>query len=141
MGPEHIMHWFEHGDMELTTAQHIFETQYPKPLNIICYLCQQSAEKYLKGYLIYHIGDEAPHTHSLTKLCALCAQWNTLFDEIHNLCNALNPYGVQPRYPDEIEIDDRLTKIALLNATEIKKFAPLQNLQNQLQEERSNENQ
>ena len=96
MEHEHVLHWFEHGDMELTTAQHIYDTQHPKPLNI------------------------------------LCAQWNISFDEIISKCNALNPYGVQLRYPDEIEIDERLTKRALQNAAEIKDFLPLQKLRRSL---------
>ena len=46
-----------------------------------------------------------------------------------------NPYGVQPRYPDEIEIDEWLTKLALRNAAEIKAFAPLQEARKVLEEE------
>ena len=46
--------------------------------------------------------------------------------------STLNPYGVQPRYPDEIEIDERITKLALRNAAEIKGFAPLQELRTAL---------
>jgi len=134
MEHDYVLHWFEQGDMDFATAKHAFETQRPQPLNIICYLCQQSAEKYLKGYLIYRTGEEAPRIHSLTKLCALCSQWNVSFDEIKSECNALNPYGVQPRYPDEIEIDERLTKLALGNAAEIKAFAPLQELRMELEE-------
>ena len=88
MERDYVLHWFAQGDMELATAEHAFETQRPQPLNIICYLCQQSAEKYLKGYYIYQSGAEAPRIHSLTKLCALCSQWNPLFDEIKSKCNA-----------------------------------------------------
>jgi len=138
---DHILRWFEHGDMELATAHHTFETQHPKPLNIICYLCQQSAEKYFKGYLIYHTEEEAPHIHNLTKLRAMCSQRDRRFDKIAGQCNYLNPYAVQPRYPDEIEIDERLTKIALRSADEIKAFEPLQQTRSKLQEELSDENQ
>jgi len=36
--------------MDLGTAEYL-QNMSPLPLEIICYHCQQSAEKYLKGYL------------------------------------------------------------------------------------------
>jgi HEPN domain-containing protein len=27
---------------------------HPTPVEVICYHCQQSAEKYLKGYIVLH---------------------------------------------------------------------------------------
>ena len=42
------------------------------------------------------------------------------------------------RYPDEIELDDALTKKALDFAREIKDFAPLQELREQLNQKETN---
>jgi len=134
MDSKHVLEWFRFGDMDLDVAE-VLSAQRPQHLEIICYHCQQAAEKYLKGYLIYQTGEEAPRIHNLTRLCALCSQWNILFDEIKSECNALNPYGIQPKYPDEIDIDERLTKIALRNAAEIQAFAPLQEVRKELEEE------
>ena len=43
-------------------------------------------------------------------------------------------YGVQPRYPDEIYIDEGLMRRALDFANQIKAFAPLQELRKNLEE-------
>lgn len=40
---------------------------------ISCYHCQQSAEKYLKGYLVLY-GKNPPRTHDLDELCKLFHQ-------------------------------------------------------------------
>lgn len=32
----------------------MYETYYPKPLEIICYHCQQSAEKAIKAIIMYY---------------------------------------------------------------------------------------
>ena len=37
---------------------------HPRPIEIICYHCEQSAEKYLKGYLI-KAGNKIERTHDL----------------------------------------------------------------------------
>jgi len=38
--------------MDLNTAEYL-KNMKPLPIEIICYHCQQSAEKYLKGYLVF----------------------------------------------------------------------------------------
>jgi len=45
--------WQRLGEMDLSSAEHLL-TMKPVPVEIICYLSQQSAEKYLKGYLVLH---------------------------------------------------------------------------------------
>lgn len=48
MLPE-VKEWLEFAKMDLDAAKHLNDTFYPKPLQIICYHCQQSAEKALKA--------------------------------------------------------------------------------------------
>ena len=40
--------WLDMADMDLGVAKYLMENYYPKPLEIICYHCQQAAEKPLK---------------------------------------------------------------------------------------------
>lgn len=47
MDKEIIVEWFRFANMDLTTAKFNFENMHPAPLEIICYHCQQAAEKYL----------------------------------------------------------------------------------------------
>ena len=106
--------WLIFAKRDLDTAMHLINTMYPKPLEIICYHCQQSAEKVLKGYLILH-ETMPPRTHDLLLLCEMCAQKNNDFNDIVNNCSLITMYGVQSRYPFEIEI----TEIEAEKATQI----------------------
>ena len=42
--------WFMFATNDLKSAEFLLNMK-PLPLEIICYHCQQSAEKYLKGYI------------------------------------------------------------------------------------------
>lgn len=42
---QEMQKWFEMAVTDLGVAKHLNETYYPKPLEIICYHCQQAAEK------------------------------------------------------------------------------------------------
>jgi len=44
--------WLKYAKSDLITAQHMFEDVNPKETEIVCYHCQQCAEKALKGYCI-----------------------------------------------------------------------------------------
>ena len=71
--------------------------------------------------------------HDLDQLCAMCSSFDAKFDELAKMCNALNIYGVQPRYPDEIYVDEGLVQIALQFAKDIKDFEPLANIRCELE--------
>jgi len=47
--------WFNFADSDLNVAKYLMNMN-PKPSNIICYHCQQSAEKYLKGFIALNGG-------------------------------------------------------------------------------------
>ncbi|WP_230869408.1 HEPN domain-containing protein [Iocasia frigidifontis] len=47
--------WFELADYDLQSAVFLLKMK-PKPLEIMAYHCQQSVEKYLKGFLAFHGG-------------------------------------------------------------------------------------
>lgn len=49
-----VNEWIQFSDMDYNTAIFLFDTMRPKPLEIICYHCQQAAEKLLKGLLIFN---------------------------------------------------------------------------------------
>jgi HEPN domain-containing protein len=61
-----VREWFEFASNDLKVAAHLFESMHKKPLEIICYHCQQAVEKVMKGYLIYN-DVEPPYVHDLTK--------------------------------------------------------------------------
>jgi len=133
MGNNNVMGWFHFADTDLALAEHAC-LMHPRPLEIICYHCQQAAEKYLKGYLV-HKGIRPPKTHELDLLCNMCLEFDSRFDEIFDKCEMLSDYGVQPRYPNEMEIFEHHMQKALTCAQQIKAFAPLQELRAELEQE------
>ena len=40
-----LKEWMEFAEMDFLTAKHLYEHMYPKPLEIICYHCQQNNRK------------------------------------------------------------------------------------------------
>ncbi|SHH84037.1 HEPN domain-containing protein [Caloranaerobacter azorensis DSM 13643] len=112
--------WFDFADNDLDSAKFLLQ-MYPIPLEIICYHCQQSAEKYLKGYIALN-GDNIIKTHDLTLLNKICMKFDKDFQEIEDDCIELVDYGVQVRYPFRIELEEQDMKKALESAERIKNF-------------------
>ena len=113
--------WIKFADMDLTTARHLHETMNPVPLEIVCYHCQQSAEKTIKAFLIYS-GAKPLKTHDLELLRFECEEFDKSFAEIANECVRLNDYSSQPRYPMEIEVTDGDAVQALQDSQRITGF-------------------
>jgi HEPN domain-containing protein len=116
--------WFRIADMDLREA-HRMMSHWPLPIELICYYCQQSAEKYMKAYLISGGLEEPPHIRSLMTLKELCEMKDKDFAEIKTACKKLNKYSVATRYPDEWDITERDAEEALKYAEEIKLFEPI----------------
>jgi HEPN domain-containing protein len=113
--------WLGYAQNDLIVARHSFEDLYPKQTEISCYHCQQCAEKALKSFLILNDTDP-PKTHNLEELCGLCISTVNDFSTIQNICLQLNPYGVVTRYPNELAIDELITKAAIERAQTILDF-------------------
>lgn len=121
-----VKEWLDFANRDISSARYLLGMN-PVPLEIICYHCEQAAEKALKGYLI-HQDFEPLRTHDLRLLCKMCADIDKTFDTISQSCVKLTPYGVQPRYPFEIEILDSDMQKAVVDADYVMNFV-LQKLQ------------
>ncbi|MFO7928957.1 MAG: HEPN domain-containing protein [Candidatus Humimicrobiaceae bacterium] len=117
---EEAQEWQKLADMDLSTAVYLTD-MHPPPIEIICYHCQQSAEKYLKGYLVF-CGTVPPRVHDLDELCKLCLKYSSVFKNIADQCSDLTAYGVQPRYPMEIILEIEDMQKALDSAKTVKGF-------------------
>ena len=122
MDNEYVAEWFQYADRDLATAEHLSSNMYPQPLEIICFHCQQAVEKYLKGYLIFRGLAEPPKIHNLFILGDMCKEHDGRFCEVERACNALNRYGVQPRYPNELKVTEYDMQKALEHARQIRDF-------------------
>jgi len=125
MDINYVLEWFKFANRDLAVAEHLQKTMHPQPLEVICYQCQQAAEKYLKGYLIYKGVSEPPKIHDLIKLLNMCLKFDEAFKSIYMQCEFLNRFSVLPRYPEELEIYEGLMERAVKYANEIKSFSPL----------------
>ena len=139
MDCEIILNWFRFGDMDLAVATNSEKTMNPKPLEIICFHCQQAIEKYLKGYLIFQSGEAPLKTHNLVELCALCQEYDEAFGNLKAVCAMLTMYAVQTRYPDGIELEESDMIHAVLSTIATKYFPPLAELREKLGLEDANE--
>ena len=118
---EELKQWIDLPANNLKTAEHIAETMYPVPDEIVCNLCQQAAEKYLKCFLFYK-GIEYPRIHDLPKLLKLCIDISDDFTAFIKKCGFLNKYGIMPKYPNDLQIIDDDVKMSIKFAKEIQEF-------------------
>lgn len=117
---QEIREWYDMAVVDLGVAKHLEKTYYPKPLEIICYHCQQAAEKAIKA-LILHLGTEGgmPKLHDLSFLLNQIKNKVTIEDKYYDCADTLTPYGVSIRYPNELFLEERHAKEALECADEI----------------------
>lgn len=106
--------WFNIADLDLSAAEFL-QKMNPIPVEIICYHCQQSAEKYLKGFLALN-GEEVKRTHDLIQLNKACQKYDDSFKTIQEECLMLTDYGVHLRYPFPMDILESDMVIAIKNA-------------------------
>jgi HEPN domain-containing protein len=112
--------WFEIAKLDFESAKYL-QSMQPVPLEIICYHCQQTAEKYLKGFLAYY-GKEVTKTHDLVLLNKLCQDIDAEFEKIAEDALLLTDYGVNIRYPYPLELNEEDMQLALKNAGNVKSF-------------------
>ena len=118
---EILQQWLNKGKEELRVAKYISTMQYPTPDETICYLCQQSAEKYLKSF-IFSNDIEPEKTHDLKLLLEECIKFNAEFSVLLTKATILTDYAVLPRYPNELQITEEDMKNALSYAKAIEAF-------------------
>ena len=96
-----VSEWLNFAQRDYDVALHLSKTFYPMPVENICYNCQQSAEKAMKGILILHSGDY-PRTHDIESLHDLCEQAGTDFGISPSMTRTLTRFATKSRYPDEV---------------------------------------
>lgn len=107
---------FEFAKLNLETEECIFYAH-------ICFHFQQSAEKYLKAYIVYK-GLDFRKIHDLTQLLKICINDEASFDKLGEECNFLTDFYIESRYPVHIDfsISKDEAKKAFGYANNIKKF-------------------
>ncbi|MGN0355174.1 MAG: HEPN domain-containing protein [Muricoprocola sp.] len=116
--------WLEFAKTDLGVAKHLDECYYPKPLEIICYHCQQAAEKAIKAIII-SCGAQGgmPKKHNLSFLLEQLKNMVDIPEKYYDYSDALTPYGIAVRYPSELYIEEHHVQDALGYASEILEWA------------------
>ncbi len=112
--------WLDYAERDLATARFLRKMK-PQPSEIICFHCQQAAEKALKAYLALHKKD-IPRIHDLTVLNRSCAEIDDTINELYSSCEHLNDFSVQIRYPTDHELSEKDIPEALRNAGKVLNF-------------------
>ena len=115
-----VNEWLNIAEMDIASAKFL-QNMHPLPIEIICYHCQQSAEKYLKGFLAFE-ENEVLKTHDLLVLNNLCQKYDKDFLSINEECLRLTDYGVNIRYPYPMDLNKSDMEIALKDSQKIKAF-------------------
>ena len=112
--------WLEFARTDLGVAEHLNAKYHPKPLEIICYHCQQSVEKALKALIVaFDVPGGVPKKHNLPFLLAQVKNYVKVPLRCIDGAEALSPYGVAIRYPSEFSVEECHAREALSFAREI----------------------
>ena len=110
--------WFDIAETDLSSAEFL-QNMRPVPIEIICYHCQQCAEKYLKGYLSFN-GEKISKSHDLPLLNKLCLQYDKDFKKIQEYCLNLTDYSINVRCPFHLDLEKSDMIIAIKHAQKVK---------------------
>ena len=128
-----VKEWMIIADDDFDSAKILNESER-KHREVICYLCVQATEKYLKGYLMYN--NIIPQkTHNLVLLNDKCIEIDNSFDEIKIECGFLNRYVNEVRYPYRIEVYEKDVIYAIQSVEKIKSLAALQKIREEITKE------
>ncbi len=119
-----VQDWMDFAEMDWKVAKHLYEQFYPKPLEIICYHCQQAAEKIVKA-LIVNKGTQGglPRSHDISFLLNQISNMYEIPEKFYDYGDTLSQYGVVSRYPHELFLEDRNAEKALQYTAEMMEWA------------------
>ena len=93
-----IERWIEKAERDLLTARTILREE-PRLTDVVCYHCQQCAEKSLKAFLV-QIDMHVEKTHYLRRLLTLCVEKDGAYADLDPAATSLSDYATV-RYPDD----------------------------------------
>jgi HEPN domain-containing protein len=91
--------WFEKAEEDRKSIEAILKENGAP--STACFLSQQMAEKYLKGFLIYK-GEKIPKIHDLIKIFHLIKKIDVAINKLKEDVSLLNRYYITTRYPADV---------------------------------------
>ena len=78
--------WIQKAESDLTIVEKDIITDSPVT-DVLCFHCQQAAEKYLKAYIVYR--NQIPErTHLIERLLNICANFDPEFEKLSEIGRA-----------------------------------------------------
>lgn len=116
--------WLDMAEMDYGAAKHLYDTYHPMPIEIICYHCQQAAEKAVKALILSEgFSGDVPRKHDISFLLGQLKGSIEIDERYYDYADTLTPYGVAVRYPSELHLEVRHAKTALQYARELLDWA------------------
>ena len=94
--------WLSRANDDELSARDILNDREGAP-STVCFLSQQIAEKYLKGYLVY-ANQKFPKIHALDVLVKLCQKIDKSFGSLKKEAEYLTEFYITTRYPGDFPI-------------------------------------
>lgn len=121
---EDARQWLDFAETDHEVAVFLYERHSPRPLEIICYHCQQAAEKAIKAlYIALELPGGLPRKLDLTFLLNQMRGSIDIDPALRRKADTLSIYGVAARYPAEIPVDDDRTLQAIQYARAVVDWA------------------
>ena len=114
--------WIANAEQDFKTVEILLQSNEGPP-GLICFHCQQSAEKYIKAFLVER-NIEFPRTHDLLILIeGYLLPINGAFRQIIPVATDITDFATSTRYPDsEEDLDIFVARDAYKAMIEIKAF-------------------
>jgi|SRR5262245_7737505 len=89
--------WVRKAEEDVEAAR-LLAGHHPPLRDVVCFHCQQAAEKYLKALLL-ELGFIFPRTHNLERLLDLLVPYTPPLNRFRRRLAALSPFGAEFRDP------------------------------------------
>ena len=89
--------WIKKAEADFRGAKHLARTK-PPVHDLVCFHCQQTAEKYLKA-LLEELGIAIAKTHELERLLTVVSSHFPTLRSVWRGLRFLTPFAVDARYP------------------------------------------
>ena len=99
---ESVQQWRTQAQSDWSTVEILLDSKQC-PAEVVCFHCQQFAEKLLKGFLTLN-NIEAPRTHDLRRLIQLAEPYAEDLSGLADLSDRLTVHGVETRYPGDWQV-------------------------------------
>ncbi|MDZ7672472.1 MAG: HEPN domain-containing protein [Halanaerobiales bacterium] len=93
-----IREWIYEGNNDLGLAKFVIDNDGPY-YDLVCFHCQQAAEKYLKAYIIY-LGLYYKKIHNLQYLLSVIERKHVIPKKLYKTAEMLEKFATDSRYPD-----------------------------------------